>query len=264
VCTGQRSVIAKVLPVADTDPQDWADHRRELLAYRSGLVRAFEPLLGAPRWHGVEHCADGSLVLWLEDVGPAYPAGWTVPRLAGVARRLGTAQAALARQSRPDHAWLNRSALAEFVGAREDEDALLAPSRPFRPLPWPELAAATRVLWREAPGLVAAVERLPRTLCHFDLHPGNVLASGSGAVLVDWACVGIGPLGEDPANLVATAVLDLHLPAALLPALFRRVVAAYHQGLNDGGWSWDRAEAERAIRLALVVRFAWVLPGRGA
>jgi hypothetical protein len=183
VRSAQGSLIAKVLPAAEGDPPDWADHRREVLAYRTGVVRAFEPLLRAPRRHGVARHADSSVVLWLEDVGPPDAGPWDVPRLAAVARRLGTAQAALARRPLPGHAWLNRSALTEFVGTCGDEDALLA-----------------------------------------------------------------------------TAVLDLHLPAAHLPALLARVIEAYHRRLTDGGWSGGGAETERVIRLALVVKFAWVLP----
>jgi hypothetical protein len=96
-------------------------------------VGAFEPLLRAPRCNGVGHRVDGSLVLWLEDVGPRESGQWTVSGLAAVVRRLGTARAALARQRLPTEGWLNRSALRQFVGARGDEVALLAPAEP-RPL----------------------------------------------------------------------------------------------------------------------------------
>jgi phosphotransferase family enzyme len=253
VRAGGQSLIIKERPAPSKDAATegaWEDPRREVLAYQTDVVADLG--LNAPRWHAVIRRDDGSVVLWLEDAG-APLSSWSVPRLAAVARRLGRAQAELASCALPSHAWLNRSALKEFVGTRGDEHVLLQSSGT-------PLATATRALWDEAPRLVAAVERLPRTLCHFDLHPGNLLVAGGDVTLVDWGCVGIGPIGEDAANLIATAVLDLHVRPALLRPLHRAVVSAYHAGLAEGGWSWSLDETDHAIRISSAVKFAWVLP----
>jgi hypothetical protein len=79
-------------------------------------------------------------------------------------------------------------------------------------------------------------------------------------VLVDWAFVGDGALGEDVGNLVPDAVFDLFMPARTLPHLDRVVFAGYLAGLREAGWDGD----ERIVRLGMcasVVKYVW-LPSR--
>lgn len=50
---------------------------------------------------------------------------------------------------------------------------------------------------------IALLPRLPRTLCHDDLLPFNVLTDGSSAVLIDWECYGFLPYPVSLARLIA-------------------------------------------------------------
>lgn len=107
---------------------------------------------------------------------------------------------------------------------------------------------------------LALLESLPRTLCHLDLWPPNMLArEAERTVLVDWAFAGDGALGEDLGNLVPDSVFDLFLPASALPALDRRLFRAYLGGLRQGGWDGD----ERLVRLAVcasAIKYDWLAP----
>jgi aminoglycoside phosphotransferase (APT) family kinase protein len=52
------------------------------------------------------------------------------------------------------------------------------------------------------PAVSATLERLPATLVHGDVHPGNVLVSADQATLIDWGSCRVGPAALDLANLV--------------------------------------------------------------
>lgn len=58
-------------------------------------------------------------------------------------------------------------------------------------------------LQRAYEGYLALWETLPRTLCHEDLLPFNVLISGDRAVLIDWEYAGMQPYPSSLARLIA-------------------------------------------------------------
>jgi aminoglycoside phosphotransferase (APT) family kinase protein len=53
--------------------------------------------------------------------------------------------------------------------------------------------------------LLATIDDGERVLCHFDLHPGNVIVGGDGWVVIDWLTASTGPPAAD---LARTLVLD--------------------------------------------------------
>ena len=61
--------------------------------------------------------------------------------------------------------------------------------------------------------LLALSLACPRTLCHLDLWPANIIRPADDPiVLVDWSFCGDGALGEDLGNLIPDSVFDLFLP----------------------------------------------------
>lgn len=58
-------------------------------------------------------------------------------------------------------------------------------------------------LERAYAGFLERYAVLPRTLCHEDLLPFNVLISEEGAVIIDWECAGILPYPTSLARLIA-------------------------------------------------------------
>ncbi len=59
------------------------------------------------------------------------------------------------------------------------------------------------VLEREYASFLSAYETLPRTLCHDDLLPFNVLVCNDGATIIDWEIAGILPYPTSLARLIA-------------------------------------------------------------
>jgi aminoglycoside phosphotransferase (APT) family kinase protein len=88
---------------------------------------------------------------------------------------------------------------------------------------------------------------------HGDLHPGNVLLSPSGPVVIDWANGGRGPAGADVADgwlVMATAEPP---PGRLMRVVVARLRARF---VNEFLRHADRAEAARHLDAALRWRTA--------
>jgi hypothetical protein len=242
----------------------WNAWRREPLAYRSGLAQAAfgDAGLGAPRLLELVELGPGALALWLEEVEGLPGPRWSVDRLAGAAGRLGRAQAGWAGRELP-YAWLSRRWLRQYVASKPIREPV-AWDHPLAVAAWPaELRAGLRRLWERRGELLGQAEALPRTLCHLDVWPMNLIARGGPddeIVLLDWSFVGDGAVGEDVANLIADSVADALIDPALLPEIDREVTAAYLAGLRAGGWRGGDAVVRRAIEVTGAAKYCWLAP----
>jgi len=164
------------------DPRHWAYWRREPLAYASGVLPR-GPGLAAPRCYGVVAAAG-----FLQDVGPAGESA----RVA--ARRLGEWHASAPI---PEVPWLAGHQLAQRLAVTE--------------LDWTGVAAAPRLasLWAERAGLLAALHSVPGVLSHGDFHIDHLVAAGDTTVVLDWATLGVSPVGADLAHLALSTYEDL-------------------------------------------------------
>jgi hypothetical protein len=242
----------------------WNNWRREPLAYRSGLAQAAfgDAGLGAPRLLELVELGAGALALWLEAVDGLPGPRWTVERLADAAGRLGRVQAAWAGRELP-YPWLSRGWLRQYVASKPIREPV-AWDHPLAVAAWPaELRARLRRLWARRADLLDQAEALPRTLCHLDVWPMNLIARGGPGdeiVLLDWSFAGAGAVGEDVANLIADSVADALIEPALLPAIDREVTAAYLAGLRAGGWRGGDAVVRRAIEVTGAAKYCWLAP----
>jgi hypothetical protein len=240
----------------------WYYWRREVLAYQTGLLPSLPGEgLRAPHCYGAIERPDGPIALWLEDAGRTAT-GWPVARYGEAARHLGRMQGAfLVETPLPDHPWLSRHWLRTYVTPRRADLGLLDD-----PAAWPtglvdrSLAPALRRMDVEQPQLLDELDRMPQTLCHFDVHPANLLDVDGKTVLIDWSFVGIGAIGEDAGNLVPDAVLDFHVPAAQVDELFEAVFRGYAAGLADAGWRGDPRLVRRAMKVAIAAKYSWIVP----
>jgi hypothetical protein len=96
-------------------------------------------------------------------------------------------------------------------------------------------------------------------VCHLDLFPNNVFATGSGVGLIDWSFSGDGAIGEDIGNLVPDSIFDLQVDATELARLEEMLPAAYISGLRAAGWAGD----DRLVMLGIhasAVKYDWLAP----
>ena len=250
---------------ASTEPAHWNYWRREALAYENGIDSAWRSSgIRAPRLlHRFER-DDTSLALWLEDVSGPGAEHWGVEGLAEFAHRLGAAQAAHAELA-PQHGWLSRNFLRSYSASKAVDYSLLDADAAWdHPLVRDNCPAETRsaatLLYTQRERLLSIMDSLPRTLCHLDVWPRNLVADSAGdRVLLDWAFVGDGAVGEDIGNLVPDCTFDLLYPSAILTELEQRVFDAYVSGLRSAGWQGDR-QLVRLGMCASAVKYAWLTP----
>jgi thiamine kinase-like enzyme len=111
------------------------------------------------------------------------------------------------------------------------------------------------------PALLDALDRMPRALCHFDVHPANLFGDEDGpTIAIDWSFVGIGAIGEDVGNLVPDAVLDFHIAPDRIDELYERLVRGYTDGLRAAGWRGPDSLPRAAMAMTIAAKYAWIAP----
>jgi Phosphotransferase enzyme family len=245
----------------------WYYWRREAEAYRSGLLDGLGGGLRAPRCDLVADREDGSVALWLEDLGGDPASSWSVDRYHDAARHLGRAQGEyITGRPLPAEPWLSRRWMRSYLDQPLRRSTVPTDRNEWRrPLladwfPDPPIAALC-AMRADRERFLAVLDRMPATLCHFDFHPANLFDGGHGTTAaIDWSFVGIGALGEDAGNLVPDAVLDFHLGPAQLGALYDAVAEGYAAGLRDAGWSGSDAAVRLAMSATMAAKYAWIGP----
>jgi Phosphotransferase enzyme family len=238
VNVGDKSAVLKLLRLGAGSNVNWAaspepDHprwwRREAVVLRDNLLGVLRPELRPPTLLHAADRPDGSLALWLEDLGP--PTGWTIEALARIARLLGVAQRRAVTQL---PAALPRGFLREYLQPRISHLA-----EPFA---------------SQREKILSRLDALPQTLCHFDFHPANIFPASRTPAVIDWAYCGRGPVGADAGVLAADALADEVVLPHQAPLLVNAIWEAYRDGLEDDALA--RAAAE-AYALGTALRYAW-------
>jgi hypothetical protein len=208
---------------ADIDsPHYW---RREAEIYERGLP--VEVPFRVPDCTAFDR-PDGSVALWLEDVGDPEP--WPDDDIVDLARRLA-AMPPLA----DGPAWLARDWLPRYLELRA-----------FRYDP--QLS-----YWRRREEIVARIDAGPKVLVHNDFHPGNVFRPGGEPVVIDWAFAGIGAPGSDAGVLAGDFLFDGFYPPEDAQHLIHLVWDAYSGALHPA----LVAEAEFAYFVGNALRYGW-------
>jgi len=246
-------------------PEDhWYYWRREANAYSSGLLSALAGGLRAPSCIGVFDRPDGTVGLWLEDLGADQSAaGWDLDRYRTAATALGRAQGAGSGEAEAMTVpWLVRGWLDAFVERRGEFCKVLDDPTWGHPLVREWLPADTKeaavAIWEERRRLLDLVSAVPLVLCHNDLHPGNLFSDGADTVLIDWSFVSIGRAGIDPATLVFDAVLDFYVDPDGFGAFRSAVVDGYVQGFSETAPDTDPGTLRLSIRAASAVKHFWI------
>ena len=249
------------------DPFGW---QREVLAYRSGLLRRLPGDLAAPRLLGAWRQSNGAWWLWLEDVADVHAGQWPLERYGLAAQHLGQFNGAfLVSQGVPVLPWLKQhwaewyAELARIPAAAR-EVARRVPQPAVRRLFGPDVAESAARLLADQSLVLTALSELPQTLCHHDAARANLIARRDRAgrpqtVAVDWEDVGPGPLYADLATLVFGTMRRNEWPAHEAVALEEQAFDGYLRGLRDAGWDGDATVVWMGYTAAVALRWSLLL-----
>jgi hypothetical protein len=244
------SLILKILwsEVGSTDVSAWNYYKREADAYQSGWLDDLPGGLAAPRCFGVLDHPDGTCWMWLEEVVEEIGPQWPLDHYGLVARHLGHFNGAyLVDRPLPSWPWLSSDWLRYYI---ELSAPVMEPLREAVVSPWgrrwlPEKDSDRYFrLWAERELYLGALDRLPQTICHFDIFRRNLFArrtvdGDDQTVAIDWAFVGRGPIGADLNPLVWMSIALGGVGLDRLQELEQIVFEGYLDGLRDVGWQGD-------------------------
>ena len=260
-------------PFNDSSPAHWNYHRREIFAYKEGLLAGLPSSLSAPRCFGVTEYPDGVCWLWLEDLLDSASLSWSLADYSLAALHLGRFNGAyLTGQPLPVLPWLSQHWLRGWLSYYEmscQEVLKLIRDEHFWKHPllqsaFPRLITGDVLqLWSQHDMLLATLDQLPRTFCHMDAYRPNLFirrnAQGIDQVVaIDWVFAGIGAIGEEIANLLAASLIWFEYDAAKAKSLDEAVFASYLDGLRKAGWQGDPRLARLGYTAACALRWGVV------
>jgi hypothetical protein len=230
----------------DQEPRRWNYWARESLAYQHELTDIYARAgLRAPACLGVSVDDQGASLL-LEWVEGQPGESWPIEFYGPAAEALGQAQAPFVLGGPlPSYPWLSQAFLRQYSSEKPVEWRLLSDDdvwqHPIARKVFPaELRQGVLFVHANRERLYRISESLPQTLCHLDVWPKNLLREADGQlVLIDWAFIGVGSVGEDVGNLVPDACFDHFIAAAELPHLEQVIFEGYLRGLRSAGWKED-------------------------
>jgi hypothetical protein len=264
------SLILKVirLRLDRDDPSGWGYWKRELLVHQSGLLDDLPGGLAAPRCLGIAERPEGEFWLLLEDVVDEIGSEWPLEHYAAVARHLGRFNGAyLLERPIPSQPWLSRGLLrSQLTGIAPDPASGIAQLRTSLEHPLvhrvysPDIAAGVFRLWAERDMLLDALERLSQTFCHLDAFRRNLFARHAvggcdRTVAIDWACVGMGAVGEEIVPLVVATLFFREVEWDRALELEALAFDSYLEGLREAGWLGDPRAVRFAYTAASALRF---------
>lgn len=219
--------------------------QREPLFYESGILDALPGPVAAPRCAGVEEVEGDEPWIWIEEVAGVLGTGWSIDRFYRALAHLGEFQGAyLCGRPLPDVDWMDRHQLLreELTDSEEWGQAALEEAEKH-PLAAGVFAdgrgGKLRALMQEQPGLLDAVDRLPATLTHADLNPGNMIAPGGSeqrTVLIDWHFSGAQMIGSDVSNLIGCCAIHKGPVYGRVEDIVEPAIDAYVDGMERAGW----------------------------
>jgi hypothetical protein len=257
------------------DQTHWNYWKREKHVYQSDLLDDIPAGLKAPCCFGIEERPGNVIWLWLEEVEDVYGGKWSLKRYGLAARHFGRFNASfLVKQSLPKYGWLSVGLLRQWCSAVQmwaprfsdfdRESSVWEDSRVRQIFPLAEQAPFFDLM-EDRERFLVALDRLPQTICHRDAYPTNLMTrhgknGEEETVALDWALTGVGPVGEEIAQL-ALGALD-RIQDVEVVDIKRIIFDAYVEGLREVGWEGDAQVARfgfvtsTALRVGLMLLWA--------
>lgn len=280
VTDGSKSVIVKTVSARSqrydhawaahwiyrgNDKRHWNYWKREYLTYRSDVPNRFAQAgVHTPAFLGAIE-APAAVTMFLEDCDLTPATSWPVSSYCVAARDLGRVQGDLAsRDEIADRSWFCANYIADYALEKPFDRRLVTSDEIWADLlktevVTPHMRDRQIGFARSEQRLLSLLTMAPRTLCHNDYWTENLFGGSAGTTtVIDWAFVGIGPMGADVANMVASAGFDAFVAAEELEPFSDQVLDAYIAGLREAGWKGDETSV-RLGYLAAAAKYAWVV-----
>jgi hypothetical protein len=244
ICPTEDSLVASA----------WNYYRREPDAYQSGWLDDLPGGLVAPRCFSVVEHPDGTCWMWLEEVADEIGPQWPLEQYGVAARHLGRLNGAyLVDRPLPDWQWLSSDWLRSYVALSAPAIPLIRDSlsHPLIRRAYPgDTSDRLFRLWEERSLFFNSLDRLPQTLCHFDIFRRNLFARKTAdgedeTVVIDWSYVGRGAIGQELAPLALAGVAFNEVDFSQAKVLEDIAFEGYLEGLHQAGWRGD----PRQVRL---------------
>ncbi len=224
------------------DPTHWNYWKREPLVYRSGVLNNLPQGLAAPVCYAVEELPGNMAHLWLEEIRDMYNGAWTLQRYSLGSRHLGRLNGMYStKSSYSEYPWLGKGTNRQWLQMLFSDDLRWDHPLMLRRYPEPDTNPFIQLVLQNE-RFLGKLDFLPVTLSHGDTYPTNFMSridrgGREQTVALDWAFLGLQPLGDDLGQFVFGAISNLNSVsgADIVNTLFE----AYVQGLRDEGCNLD-------------------------
>lgn len=238
---------------------------REVSAYKSGFFDQLTGQVKAAPCHGITQSGD-NVMLWMEDLSDSVPNPWGKNEYLISSRGFGFFNGSWPEQSVTEETWFDREFVTNCPRFQLRRGWLDPLSDPGNRSNLDELSDRSRVtgLDKIPDGFSKIVEsslRLPRVLCHNDVHSRNAFfryePQGPITYAFDWASTGLSPVGLDGGALAGSGIFWSEAEVRLISEIESQMFAEYLSGLNDAGYKYRRDE----VRLGYLSYFTFFITG---
>lgn len=244
------------------DPESWS---REVEMYQSDIFNKLSSNIRVPKCLGISKNENNEIWLWMEYVNGKTGNELYLEDYGLVSRHLGELQGSYLQMDKlPKQAWLSTEFLAAsqvvLWGTRAISWVLSNQFNSEKCGIGNKVLQEVINLWRERDRFISVLNKSPRTLCHRDFNPGNIVLEKSPegiekTVVFDWDCTGIGVVGEDVADLFMEALVFYDYDIEKACEIREMILSNYLLGLTNSGWDGD-GEVVR-IAFDLVTALHW-------
>ena len=221
----------------ENDQTHWNYWKRELNVYGSNILKFLPEGLIVPNCYKLTEIPGDVALLWLEDISDYLDGKWSLDRYTLTARHLGRLNGIrLSEKDLRIYPWLSINRNRQWVDMMPKWQEIPWQHPVFHdryPAPFESQFRKMLILSEK---FLGKLDLLPITINHGDTYPTNFLSKKDvhgidQTVALDWALMGVQPIGDDLGQFVFGAINNL--PDINYTDIIENLFAAYLEGLND-------------------------------